>query len=338
MNTSEGLKGPENVPQDAPSSPTLADLSNSRPDMNSSQTLSVNGHSPPMNSDKCQSRQQIVTNGVDASSAGLVLMQAGDGKYTIAGQNVLQPHEHITYVKAEPGDPMPPLASPAIIDGSVNQHNDQQQLYFISSSDLVQQGGLKSGLQNHQSQNQAPQETGDGSSGSPKHASEQLDHQTEMSSQHQQQVVVSLNGNHSSSQSASDNKQQTTTRQLVVTNGDHTSTGTIVVTEAKEYSINSSQHPQVLQPHEIYIKTEPLDPMPPLASPATVMDAVSTAAVSSSDKNMRDMEASPPATVISLAPAQPYPRGAQLTFATPAYDLTSTGQYTVQVLYNTEMI
>lgn len=42
----------------------------------------------------------------------------------------------------------------------------------------------------------------------------------------------------------------------------------------------------------------------------------------------RDLET----TVISLAPAQPYPPGtAQLTFA-PAYDLSGQTQYTVQVI------
>lgn len=112
--------------------------------------------------------------------------------------------------------------------------------------------------------------------------------------------------------------------------------------EAKEYSISHSnnQSSAVLQPHEIYIKAEPLDPMPPLASPATgVMDSVSVntstgvSSVSISGDKIRDMDASPPATVISLAPAQPYPRATtQLTFATaPAYDLTASGQYTVQV-------
>lgn len=171
--------------------------------------------------------------------------------------------------------------------------------------------------------------------------------------------------------------------------------GTIVVTETKEY-LSSPDHasspvksaatailttttssptttannnqPAVVQTlnhaslvgqsYEIFIKAEPLDPMPPLASPATVMEHASsvidangtstTTAVGgisggtvvttvSSAEKMRDMEASPPATVISLTPAQPYHPGrgvpTQLTFATTpaAYDIATSGPYTVQV-------
>ncbi|KAI1287614.1 Protein grainyhead [Halotydeus destructor] len=100
---------------------------------------------------------------------------------------------------------------------------------------------------------------------------------------------------------------------------------------ANEYATLSNARGQ--SHHEIYIKTEPLDPMPPLASPANVVDVVdANNCVSLADKCRNDQDGSPPATVISLAPAEPYLRGAtQLTFATPAYDLASNGQYTVQV-------
>ena len=85
----------------------------------------------------------------------------------------------------------------------------------------------------------------------------------------------------------------------------------------------SIQQATVLHPNEVHIKSEPLDPLPPLASPAQMIDVDRT----------RELEPSPPATVISLAPAQPYPPNAttQLTFATPTYDLSGTGQYAVQV-------
>jgi len=183
-------------------------------------------------------------------------------------------------------------------------------------------------------------------------------------------------------------------QQLVVTNGgggDHNNTaptvstpGTIVVTETKEYLsspdhaastspvksailtspnttgtdqpvVQTLNHALVGQSYEIFIKAEPLDPMPPLASPATVMEHASsvvdgngtstttavggvtggTVVTVSSAEKMRDMEASPPATVISLTPAQPYHPArvpTQLTFATtPAYDISTSGPYTVQV-------
>lgn len=252
----------------------------------------VNGH--PASSDK----QQLL-NGGDSSAPTIVITSSGDPKYTIAGQHILQSHE--IYVKSEPGDPMPPLASPAI-DSSVNNssqqhHSDQQQLYFISS-ELVPQ--MNKSNNSHSS------------------SPESKDDNRQINSEQ-------VNGNHSPSD-------KNLRQQLVVTNGDTT---IITTSEAKEYSIshNNNQSSAVLQPHEIYIKAEPLDPMPPLASPATGLDTVSTstASVSSGDK-MRDMDASPPATVISLAPAQPYPRATtQLTFAAPAYDLSGTGQYTVQV-------
>lgn len=246
----------------------------------------VNGHPPT-------SEKQQLLNGGDSSAPTIVITSSGEPKYTLAGQHILQTHE--LYVKAEPGDPMPPLASPAI-DSSVNSsHSEQQQLYFISS-ELVPQMN-----KSNNSHSPSPDSKDDRSS------SDQV------------------NGNHSPSD-------KNLRQQLVVTNGDTT---IITTSEAKEYSIshNNNQSNAVLQPHEIYIKAEPLDPMPPLASPATGLDTVSTSAasVSSGDK-MRDMDSSPPATVISLAPAQPYPRATtQLTFAAPAYDLSGTGQYTVQV-------
>lgn len=82
----------------------------------------------------------------------------------------------------------------------------------------------------------------------------------------------------------------------------------------------------VLHPSEVHIKSEPLDPLPPLASPAQMVDVLSAGV-----DRTRELEPSPPATVISLAPAQPYPPSAtQLTFA-PTYDLSGTGQYAVQV-------
>ncbi|KAJ6218222.1 hypothetical protein RDWZM_009379 [Blomia tropicalis] len=84
----------------------------------------------------------------------------------------------------------------------------------------------------------------------------------------------------------------------------------------------------VLHPNEVHIKSEPIDPLPPLASPAQMVD-VHPAGVDRS----RELEPSPPTTVISLAPAQPYPPNAatQLTFAAPTYDLSGAGQYAVQV-------
>lgn len=84
----------------------------------------------------------------------------------------------------------------------------------------------------------------------------------------------------------------------------------------------------------VNIKEEPLDSMPPLASPATVVNVVSTNATANGADKQRDLEPSPPATVISLAPAQPYPTGTQLTFAAPAYDIEATGPYTVQVNFH----
>lgn len=249
----------------------------------------VNGHPPT-------SEKQQLLNGCDSSAPTIVITTSADPKYTLAGQHILQSHD--IYVKAEPGDPMPPLASPAI-DSSINSshsEHQQQQLYFISS-ELVPHINKS---------NSSP----DGK--------EAQDNRSNNSGQ--------VNGNHSPSDK--NNRQQ-----LVLTNGSDSTV--IATTESKEYSVshNNNQNSAVLQPHEIYIKAEPLDPMPPLASPATGLETVSTstASVSSGDK-MRDMGASPPATVISLAPAQPYPRAAtQLTFAAPAYDLSGGGQYTVQV-------
>ncbi|XP_015787180.1 protein grainyhead isoform X1 [Tetranychus urticae] len=99
-----------------------------------------------------------------------------------------------------------------------------------------------------------------------------------------------------------------------------------------ESSSPSSPSPSPSPSTTIYtvnIKEEPLDSsMPPLASPATVVN-VATCNNNSASKT-RELEPSPPATVISLAPAQPYP-GTQLTFAAPAYDIEPNGAYTVQV-------
>jgi hypothetical protein len=117
----------------------------------------------------------------------------------------------------------------------------------------------------------------------------------------------------------------------VITNGDSNSQ-TIVVTASEDrcdHSLshnnnnnNNTNNSSVLHHNEVHIKSEPLDPLPPLASPAMV-EVISGGV----DRN-RDLEPSPPATVISLTPAQPYP----LTFSAPIYDIGGTGQYTVQVL------
>lgn len=83
----------------------------------------------------------------------------------------------------------------------------------------------------------------------------------------------------------------------------------------------------VLHPSEVHLKSEQIDTLPPLASPAQMVDVIPTGV----DRS-RELEPSPPATVISLAPAQPYtPNGTQLTFATQGYDLSGAGQYAVQV-------
>ena len=264
--------------------------------MNSGQSSAtvVNGHTSPTGSDK---RLTVVTNG-DPSSTATIVLTAADGttKYSLAPSQQLQSSD--IFVKSEPQDPLPPLASPAnVVAGDSIANHPEQQLYFISS-DLVAQSALK----NHNSHS-----SGD----------KPLDHRD---IQNLQQV----NGNHS--------PQSHDKRQLqLVTNGDRGS-GTIVLTAAdaeKEFTLS---HGNVLQPHEIYIKAEPLDPMPPLASPANAMDVITSGVTTvSSAEKMRELEqGSPPATVISLAPAQPYPR-TQLTFATPAYDIAGSGQYTVQV-------
>ena len=255
----------------------------------------VNGHTSPTLGDKSR---LVVTNGDPSSAAGIVLT-ATDGKYSLAPSQQQQVQLSTAqqaseiFVKTEPTDPLPPLASPAVVDGSVIANHQEQQLYFISS-DLVAHSTLKNNS------------TGD----------KTLEHQG----------LQQVNGNHSPQ---SHEKRQL---QLVTNGGDGHASGTIVLSAAdadKEFTLS---HGNVLQPHEIYIKAEPLDPMPPLASPATAMDVVTSGVTSvSSAEKMRELEGSPPATVISLAPAQPYPR-AQLTFATPAYDISgSGGQYTVQV-------
>jgi hypothetical protein len=265
----------------------------------SSGAVLVNGHSSPT-SDK---QRLLVTNGTDASSTAAIVLTAADVKYSLAPS---QQSGADLFVKSEPGqDPLPPLASPAAISDSIANHpaeqqqQQQQQLFYISS-DLVAQSSLKS----------------NNSSGD----KQSLDHRDIHTLQQQ------VNGNHS--------PQSHDKRQLqLVTNGDHGG-GTIVLTAAdsdKEFTLS---HGSVLQPHEIYIKAEPLDPMPPLASPATAMDVVTSGVTTvSSAEKMRELDqGSPPATVISLAPAQPYPRTTtQLTFAAPAYDITGSQQYTVQV-------
>jgi len=102
----------------------------------------------------------------------------------------------------------------------------------------------------------------------------------------------------------------------------------------EETSIQSQavQQQQANAVSSISVKEEPIDSMPPLASPATVVNVVSSANCKGDDKQQqRDLEPSPPATVISLAPAQPYPTDTQLTFAAPPYDIEASGPYTVQV-------
>lgn len=78
------------------------------------------------------------------------------------------------------------------------------------------------------------------------------------------------------------------------------------------------------------VKSEPIDPLPPLASPAGQM-VMSAAATGNADAD----QSPPQSTVISLAPAQPYPSNGtgstQLAFASPSYDLSGAGQYAVQV-------
>jgi hypothetical protein len=116
----------------------------------------------------------------------------------------------------------------------------------------------------------------------------------------------------------------------ILTNGE--TTQTIVVTSGNsrsaEHTIIPTSNSSVLHHNDIHIKQEPLDnSLPPLASPATIVDVVAGGV----DRN-RELEPSPPTTVISLAPAQPYSPGTpQLTFATPTYDIATTGQYAVQV-------
>lgn len=105
------------------------------------------------------------------------------------------------------------------------------------------------------------------------------------------------------------------------------------------------------------VKIEPMDAMSSMSPPSNVIDLViqngngssnasngsvldsvsagvdtsigttaTTTATLLVDQKSRDLET----TVISLAPAQPYPSGTALTFA-PAYDLSGQTQYTVQV-------
>lgn len=98
----------------------------------------------------------------------------------------------------------------------------------------------------------------------------------------------------------------------------------------KTESMSATTTAVLQHPNEVHIKTEPIDSLPPLASPAQMVDVISA-----NVDHSRELEPSPPATVISLAPAQPYPPNGptQLTFATPTYDITGNGQYAVQVIY-----
>lgn len=100
------------------------------------------------------------------------------------------------------------------------------------------------------------------------------------------------------------------------------------INSQKQSQQNANDSTAVLHTNEVHIKTEPIDSLPPLASPAQMVDVIPA-----NVDHSRELEPSPPATVISLAPAQPYPSNAQtqLTFATPTYDLTANGQYAVQV-------
>ena len=137
-----------------------------------------------------------------------------------------------------------------------------------------------------------------------------------------------------------------TPNETLVTNDENATQTIIVTTSGESGQTNLTQNGQavlhsndvhikteplnqttVLHPNEVHIKSEPLDPLPPLASPAQMIDGIPAGV----DRS-RELEPSPPATVISLAPAQPYPpNAAQLTFATPTYDLSGAGQYAVQV-------
>ncbi|UXI16910.1 Serine threonine protein kinase-related domain containing protein [Sarcoptes scabiei] len=103
------------------------------------------------------------------------------------------------------------------------------------------------------------------------------------------------------------------------------------INSQKQSQQNANDSTAVLHTNEVHIKTEPIDSLPPLASPAQMVDVIPA-----NVDHSRELEPSPPATVISLAPAQPYPSNAQtqLTFATPTYDLTANGQYAVQVNAN----
>lgn len=139
--------------------------------------------------------------------------------------------------------------------------------------------------------------------------------------QQQQQLIVS-----SADSLVSNGDGQT----ILVTSsldGSTTTSNGQAVLHGNEVHIKSEPQATVLHPNEVHIKSEPLDPLPPLASPAQMIDVLPAGVVDRS----RELEQSPPATVISLAPAQPYPPNSatQLTFA-PTYDL-SGGQYSVQV-------
>lgn len=337
--------------QQSTRSPSLIVTNGSPSGTSASNGVSLDSHQlTQANSSQPNSTNVATATAVVASSGAIVLTSAssdGGVKYSLAGDTVLQPHE--IYIKAEPIDPMPPLAAAVpfatstLVDSSSANSASEQQLYFISSSDLVHTS-LKNANHHSNLDSQAHSSPGDKQSDQSQSQQPQDLSQEQQQQQQQQQVNggSAASTNSATCHSPALDKQQS--QQL--TNGSgQVSSGAIVVTTPSSRDTSTkvtdaySLHSSVLQPHEIYIKAEPeLDPMPPIAAPANVMDTTgassgvtSLTTVTSAEK-IRDLEGSPPATVISLAPAQPYPRGAtQLTFATPTYDISGNGQYTVQV-------
>lgn len=163
----------------------------------------------------------------------------------------------------------------------------------------------------------------------------------QQSNQSQQTIIVTTG------QSGNQNNQLNTQNGQTVLHGaevhiktepiTHSATATIAATVLQQQQQQNDRiktepmSTTVLQhSNEVHIKTEPIDSLPPLASPAQMVDVISA-----NVDHSRELEPSPPATVISLAPAQPYPPNGptQLTFATPTYDITGNGQYAVQVMY-----
>ncbi|XP_075586404.1 grainy head isoform X7 [Dermatophagoides farinae] len=176
-----------------------------------------------------------------------------------------------------------------------------------------------------------------------------------------QTIIVTTTPSQQHSQQQLQNGQQRTTAsvlhgtELVHIKTEPTSTtGTILqqtndnsVVHIKPESTTASTATTTVLQHVnevVHIKNEPLDTLPPLSSPGQMVDVISANNVDHS----RELEPSPPATVISLAPAQPYPPNnnnnnnnnatpTQLTFATSAYDLSGNGQYALQVNANTAL-